>query len=164
MSNLLHLLKSLLVNLGLDRAPNAVDRRKMFIEGNVGMRPPESDPPQNYPSRTLEERRTFLGCLYLVSSKSVLACSKLDTLPQTPYVSECLSVLSGNPQSPDDTLLVYLIHLQRIVESIVATFPKDDPYACGGPRAPIMMAVKALECELEGFKRDLPGELVGNGK
>lgn len=63
--------------------------------------------------RTLEERRTVLGCWMLSSVVSSYFLQN-DAMQWTPYMDECLRILSGNPESTNDEIFVHQIRLQRV--------------------------------------------------
>lgn len=73
MTNLIYLIKSLVLNLGLDKTPSMADSRLTFLEG--GMSTVMGGAPM---TRTLEERRAFLGCMFFASIKyATLASDRL---------------------------------------------------------------------------------------
>lgn len=74
MTTLLHMAKSLIVNLQLDRPPGAINRRLLFMKGYVAAQ--VSQAAKDASPRTLDEQRGLLGCYYLTSVKSVLASTR----------------------------------------------------------------------------------------
>ncbi|KAF2734796.1 hypothetical protein EJ04DRAFT_576635 [Polyplosphaeria fusca] len=107
---LMHLAMGLVVDMSLNKSPftrnrvmkvsEAANGYELKIEGVV--------------EHTLEERRAYLGCVYLSSvlSKSVL---NTDAVHFSDYTAQCCQVLEGSNLASDRYLL-HLMDLQRIVE------------------------------------------------
>ncbi|KAJ5501837.1 hypothetical protein N7453_006654 [Penicillium expansum] len=64
----------------------------------------------NDPARSLEERRAVLG----VSSYF----AQIDAMQWTPYMEECLDVLSRSAESPYDEMFAHQVRLQRIAGEV----------------------------------------------
>ncbi|KAJ5785555.1 uncharacterized protein N7503_010767 [Penicillium pulvis] len=69
------------------------------------------------PARTLEERRAVLGC-FVVSSVVSSYFAQIDTMQWTPYMDECIEVLSEQKESMYDEAFVQQVKLQRLAEDI----------------------------------------------
>ena len=69
------------------------------------------------PERTLEERRTVLGC-WMLSSVVSSYFTQNNPMQWTPYMDECLNIVSENPESAHDETLVHQIILQRVVSDL----------------------------------------------
>jgi hypothetical protein len=67
MTTLLHMTKSLIVNLQLDKPPGAINKRLMFMKGYVNSQVVQAV--RDTTPRTLEEQRALLGCYYFTSVK-----------------------------------------------------------------------------------------------
>jgi hypothetical protein len=67
MTTLLHLLKSLIVNMQLERAPGSVNIRALFMKGRIS--PQAVQAARDTTTRTPEQKRALLGCYYLASVK-----------------------------------------------------------------------------------------------
>ena len=78
-------------------------------------------------------------------------------------MESCCQALEDAHEYRHDALLVYLIRLQRIVETIVQTLPRDERNRTLGMKAPVAIYVKALQTELNDFKSSLPQDLRNNG-
>ncbi|KAJ5993229.1 hypothetical protein N7451_008953 [Penicillium sp. IBT 35674x] len=69
------------------------------------------------PARNLEERRAVLGC-FVVSSVVSSYFAQIDTMQWTPYMDECIKVLSEQNESMYDEAFVQQVKLQRVAEDI----------------------------------------------
>ena len=89
-------------------------------------------------ARSLEERRAVLGCFVMSSTFVSRPCKRhfsdslsvssyfaqIDAMQWTPYMEECLDVLSRSTESPYDEMFAHQVRLQRIageVESVRST-------------------------------------------
>ena len=88
---------------------------------------------------------------------------RLDALRWTPYLDECIAVLSEKDEHPTDPLLIHLVKLQLVVEK-AGQAPwheeRDDPN--GSVRVPPIFYVKALQTQLQDFKTIIPPSIQGN--
>ena len=65
-------------------------------------------------------------------------------------------------EAPTDVQLVYMVKLQRIVDSIGQTLPRGENPLVKGPQIPTYMAIKTLQHELYEFRKTWPEELQQN--
>jgi hypothetical protein len=90
---------------------------------------------------------------------------RIDAIRWTPYLDECLRMLAENREYPTDMLLAHFVRLQLIIERVTQAPWHDGPVdAAGSVRAPSVFYLKALQAQLEDFKRDVPPELQQNGR
>ncbi|KAF2093207.1 hypothetical protein NA57DRAFT_81545 [Rhizodiscina lignyota] len=162
MTTLLHMTKSLIVNLQLDRPPGSLNRRLLFMKGYVNSQVAHAA--RDYTPRTLEEQRALLGCYYLTSVKCTLSGSVvMDQFDYNEYMEDCCTALEQAKQVPTDVQLVYMVKLQRIVDCIGKAFPRgENPAIKTNPQVPAYMAIKVLQSELYNFKKTWPDELQHN--
>ncbi|KAJ5538119.1 hypothetical protein N7494_007598 [Penicillium frequentans] len=81
-------------------------------------------------ARPLEERRAVLGC-FVMSSIVSSYFAQIDEMQWTPYMTECLDVLSLSPESPYDEMFTHQVRLQRVageVESAKLTMASPPPF------------------------------------
>lgn len=90
---------------------------------------------------------------------------RIDPLRWTPYLDDCLHVLADEKEYPTDILLVQFVRLQLIVEK-VGQAPWHDGLGdnCYSARAPSQFYMKAVQAQLQDFKKSIPPELVQNGR
>lgn len=67
MTTLLHMMKSIIVNLQYDRPPGSVNRRLLFMKGYINSQIRQLA--MDATPRTPSEQRAVLGCYYLTSVK-----------------------------------------------------------------------------------------------
>ncbi|RFU26585.1 hypothetical protein B7463_g9755, partial [Scytalidium lignicola] len=157
-TNFVHLAKALVANLGIDRWPSSAERRRYYFEGNI------SSDNHNYNalSRSTDERRALLGCLFIDSVKRPISHGKIDQVYFSSYVQHCLKFLEEKNEYLSDGVAAYLIKIQEVSQKIIQIFPTDEPRSMGGTKTPTGMYVKALEFELENLKNSLPHDLCQN--
>lgn len=68
-------------------------------------------------ARTLEERRAILGCFFMSSVVSSYF-TQIDTMQWTPYMDECIEVLSDQNESKYDEIFLQQVKLQRVAEDV----------------------------------------------
>ncbi|KAH8820184.1 hypothetical protein F5884DRAFT_763176 [Xylogone sp. PMI_703] len=156
MTNLTHLAKALVTNMHLDRAPSSPSPRKIFMENSISA----PDPDHALNRRSSQELRSYLGCMYLISAKCMTGAMGLNAFENTAYVEDCCRLLMERSEDLSDSLLVYLIQLQGIIERIVLILPRDTRQA--NLKAPVSMIVKSKEDELKAFKSSLSDEMKQN--
>lgn len=90
---------------------------------------------------------------------------RLDAFRWTPYMDECIAVLAEKKEQSTDTLLIYLVKLQLIVEKIAqAPWHEGCEDAIDSVRAPPTFYLKALQAQLQDCKANIPPEIQGNRK
>lgn len=100
----------------------------------------------------------------LSESRSSTYFGKGEALPWTAYMEECCKVLEEEKESPDDELLILLARLQLIVEKAMKS-PWHDPNGdMTVERPPATFYIKALEAQIQNFKRSVPQKLQQSGK
>ncbi|QDS74137.1 hypothetical protein FKW77_001111 [Venturia effusa] len=104
--------------------------------------------------RTIQERRTILG-LFLISSVYANYFGRIDHLPWTSYLDECLQILEEKMEVPTDAILVQLVRIQLLCNR-VATIPWRTT------SVPQSFFVKTLASDLESLTRTLPPSLESN--
>ncbi|PYH93827.1 hypothetical protein BO71DRAFT_380628 [Aspergillus ellipticus CBS 707.79] len=68
---------------------------------------------RGHPTRSMEERRAILAC-FLLSSLVSSFFIQIDAMNWTPYMDECLDILSQSKESPYDEIFAHQVRLQRI--------------------------------------------------
>ncbi|KAJ5893433.1 hypothetical protein N7495_005124, partial [Penicillium taxi] len=71
----------------------------------------------NASARSLEERRAVLGC-FVMSSIVSSYFAQIDEMRWTPYMTECLDVLSRSTESPYDEMFAHQVRLQRVAGEV----------------------------------------------
>lgn len=160
MSTLLYLSKALTTNLGLDRAPGAIDRRALWMSGNP-LRC-NAAPSSDRRIHTLAEQRAFIACYYLVMARVKLGGSNADIFQYNPYIEKCCQSLEATQECQSDLLLVYLVRLQHIIQEINQTFPYDEIETFKALGTPVALCIKALRTKLSTLRSSLPQELERN--
>lgn len=107
------------------------------------------------PARTLEERRAVLGC-FVVSSVVSSYFAQIDTMQWTPYMDECIEVLSEQNESKYDEAFVQQVKLQRLAEDIEDIKGKD--------KLPPAFFSAGLRYRLNDIKMHLSPQLLQDGK
>ncbi|RAH83277.1 hypothetical protein BO86DRAFT_388146 [Aspergillus japonicus CBS 114.51] len=146
--NYLHLLVAQSRNLGLARdvssgAPMSV---LSYMKCRQFERP-------SGPGRTLEERKAYLGCFYLVTMIS-MCLGESEPMQYTSYMEESYQVLQAAAQGESDRYLLCLVDLARMAEKIHRTLQLDHPHGSTGSSvcAHGGMAIRWLQKELEQLK------------
>ena len=89
---------------------------------------------------------------------------RIDALRWTPYLEDCVRMLAENKEQPTDSLLEQFVRLQLIVERAAHAPWHDGPAnALVSLRAPVVFHLKALQAQLQDFKRDVPQDLRHHG-
>ena len=109
-------------------------------------------------TRTLEERRAALAA-FSVSQLVTTYFSKLEPLRWTPYLDECLRVLSTSEEASSDRRLVHIVRLQAVVSKT-----SEAPWQDESSKTPVLYYINALNAQLEQYHADLPEDMRENGQ
>ncbi|KAI1620278.1 hypothetical protein EDD37DRAFT_697816 [Exophiala viscosa] len=149
--NLVHLIMAMVTDLGLNRAaispaPAALALRNPNI-AVVGRT-----------TRSLEERRTFLGAFFLTSIAST--CHRdMYPLQHSPYVDECCQAISTAAEYLTDSDVVHLTRLHCMADKISRSLTPDLWHTTSVfSSAPLDACVKSLQWELLQLRSSLPEE------
>lgn len=159
-TNLLHLTKALINNMGLNRTQSAYDRGKLFLDGHDFTKSGTQTSLGSESSRS-DGWRALAGCFYLTSVLSA-SCRNLEPQFNTSYILECCHKLGEAGEYQSDATLLQLVRLQEIRYRMGRSFPYDDSHAFRRPDVPIEMFVRAWQMELETFWTSLPSESQQN--
>jgi len=97
----------------------------------------------------MEARRTWLGCYFLASNVS-MALHRPNLIRWTPFMQECLDVLSTSPDAAlTDRNLCHLVWTHRLAEEIGVQFSMDDP------SIHVDVSEPKVQYALKGFERDV---------
>ncbi|EME49367.1 hypothetical protein DOTSEDRAFT_68225 [Dothistroma septosporum NZE10] len=139
-TNLLHLAIAMIIDLGIDRSPSAtVDFKAKYVKAVHG-------PPLATRVPSLAERRVVQGVFYLTSMLSS-SFRKIDAMPYTNYMEECLDHLEQAKEYDSDILLVQIVRVQRVIEAIHTT---------DSPSAPPRIYIKAFQADIERLRKADP--------
>ena len=159
-TNLLHLAKALINNMGLNRPQTAYDRGRFLLDGHHLKKP--RTPPSNGPNHSRsDEWRALAGYFYVASVVSA-SCRGLELQFNMLYILECCQKLEEAGEYQSDSLLVQLTRLQAIRYRMGRSFPYDDPNASRKSDAPIELLVRTWQMELEAFWVSLPAKSQTN--
>ncbi|KAF2248132.1 hypothetical protein BU26DRAFT_327743 [Trematosphaeria pertusa] len=109
-TTLIHLAMAMVVDLDLNRSPFTRGRLMTAADAANGFELRT----EGLTDHTLEQKRTFLGCLYLSTAVSKSSLN-MDAVRFSEYAERCCEVLEQSPL-PFDRAVVYLVRLQHIVE------------------------------------------------
>ncbi|OJD12108.1 hypothetical protein AJ78_07244 [Emergomyces pasteurianus Ep9510] len=101
-------------------------------------------------SRTLEERRAFLGVFWL--SSVTKACAKeIDGMRFSKYADQCCHILQEAMEYPTDSYLVHLVRIQQIADRIGATVYSENLMGsfAVNESAATPLAISSLEKEVQ---------------
>ncbi|MCJ1312744.1 hypothetical protein MMC25_006420 [Agyrium rufum] len=157
LTNMIHLAVSLIVDLGLNKSPQAYNQRRSMMDKTNPVYGGAAKP-QKAEIRSLEDRRALLGTYYLASLSSP-AVRKIEALPFSKYMDECCNVISEAQEYQSDVFLLRLVKLQTIVDRMTSSLPYEDVESGQRASATTEMVIKALQNELEIFKSSLPPQL-----
>lgn len=88
---------------------------------------------------------------------------RLESLRWTPYLEECLQVLTETMEYSSDALLVQLVRSQLIVERVgQAPWHDANLDATSSAKAPTQFYLKALLAQLQELKHRMPPQLLHN--
>ncbi|ROV95570.1 hypothetical protein VSDG_05261 [Cytospora chrysosperma] len=68
-------------------------------------------------ARSLEARRAVLGC-FVMSSIVSSYFAQIDPMQWTPYMEECLELVSQNRECPYDEIFAHQVRLQRVAQEV----------------------------------------------
>ncbi|CAI7572578.1 unnamed protein product [Penicillium glandicola] len=117
------------------------------------------------PVRTLEERRTYLGCYYLTTMLSTCVKDLGPIIRFTRYTDECCNVLDQVAEYPSDAFLVQLVRVMNLADRIHHTLYHTELHSSSvSPTPPPLgLSIRWLEAELKQLKARMPGELPNSG-
>lgn len=177
----IELVQSLFVSVAWYWPPESFDELKFYQLAHMGIimaidlglgraggggRPRFQIPAINATSRlgridaeSIECRRTWLAA-YLLATNLAIGLRRVNLLPWTNFMSECVDVLEASADAPTDTYLCQLVRANKLGEKVATQFSLDDP-AMNVNLADVktQLTLKSLERELEKLKRDVPKEL-----
>ncbi|KAJ5971680.1 uncharacterized protein N7479_001598 [Penicillium vulpinum] len=112
------------------------------------------------PVRTLEERRTYLGCYYLTTMLSICVKDLGPIIRFTRYTDECCNVLEQVAEYPTDAYLVQLVRVMNLADRIHHTLYHTDLdfSSISSVHPPIGLSIRWLETELKQLKARMPSE------
>ncbi|KAK3400372.1 hypothetical protein B0T20DRAFT_182940 [Sordaria brevicollis] len=162
-TNLHQLAVGLMVDLGLNSykpAKHFDNGANQFHEDAKRLNGFRSRPPH-----TLEDMRTYLGCFY-VSSLTAALFRHIPMMPVSSYISVCCEKIEAEQQYSEDTYLVVLIKMQRIVCKLLAVFPAPDSDDNGPTTLTPAghMAMTTLRTDMENIKMYVPKEIEETSK
>ncbi|KAK4182418.1 hypothetical protein QBC35DRAFT_510013 [Podospora australis] len=149
MGMLCQLCTSLASELGIHRAIPADPQWQ-----SRGGEPPLAQP-DSRPSRALEERRTILS-VYHLSSATWSGYRKTEPICWTPYMSECLRILTEESETQFDILLTAEIKCQLIANQLLSPSSEETGHGSEGFIKPSHMLILALLAQLDDLQRSLP--------
>ncbi|KAJ5679749.1 hypothetical protein N7462_007993 [Penicillium macrosclerotiorum] len=102
-------------------------------------------------ARTLEEKRTFLGCYYLTMIYSV--CLKdMQPLKFTDYADECCQTLCNASEFPNDTYGVHLVRTMHLAEKILRANSGQESKSTIIISAPVGLSLRGYQSEIKALK------------
>lgn len=135
-TNLLHLAIAMSIDMGIDRSPATQDFKAATTKAVHGT-------PLVHRIATLEERRCLLGIFYMTSMLSS-SFKKIDAMPFSRYMDECLNSLEQAREHDSDLFLVQMVRIQHVIEAI---------HTIDSPSAPARVYIKAFQADIERLKR-----------
>ena len=108
---------------------------------------------------------TLLEAKFLLTrARLSLYFQRLDALRWTPYLDECMAVLAEKDDQANDTLLIYSVKLQLIVENMgQGSWHEQHDSVTGSSRVPPIFYLKALQTQLQDLKAKIPAKIQRNG-
>ncbi|KAJ9260815.1 transcriptional regulator family: Fungal Specific TF [Paecilomyces variotii] len=156
LTNLFHLIMAMMTDLCLNNAAHPKSPSKLAL----GLAKYFEKDGQPHKTRTLEERRAYLGVFYLTSIVSLYA-RNIDSLRYTKYTEECCQLVAEAAEYPTDTLLIQLMRVHRLADKIKLSLSLDELEVQLGVSAPIGAYVRSLESELVQLKHTFPQDIPG---
>ncbi|KAK6542315.1 hypothetical protein TWF694_006274 [Orbilia ellipsospora] len=164
---LMHLMISLVTELGYDQKPNR-DKNQIGagMSSDTNMASPGYsengteivESPEKVELRELrskEIRRTFLGCWWLTNSISI-AFRKRIPLHYSSFMRRCQQSFEVNPEFESDKYMVMLLKLQKFQEDVCETFKYHDLEVAGKQDIlRIQMSLKAFNSQLKDLEREM---------
>lgn len=111
---------------------------------------------------TSEERRTYLGLVFLNSVISTFVTDTSDPGYSAQYTDDCVMVLQKSLEFPSDQILLHLVELQRIAQEINQILPRYIAKLSSNPPIPASSSLRALQMKLETFRNHLPLQIQQN--
>ncbi|KAJ5503892.1 hypothetical protein N7463_006766 [Penicillium fimorum] len=117
------------------------------------------------PVRTLEERRTYLGCYYLTTMLSTCVKDLGPIIQFTRYTDECCNVLDQVAEYPSDAYLVQLVRVMNLADRIHHTLYNNELHSLSVSSAspPLGLSIRWFEAELKQLKDSMPSESPHSG-
>ncbi|KAJ9297657.1 transcriptional regulator family: Fungal Specific TF [Paecilomyces variotii] len=156
LTNLFHLIMAMMTDLCLNNAAHPKSPSKLAL----GLAKYFEKDGQSHTTRTLEERRTYLGVFYLTSIVSLYA-RNIDSLRYTKYTEECCQLIAEAAEYPTDALLIQLMRVHRLADKIKLSLSLDELEVQLGVSAPIGAYVRSLGSELVQLKHTFPQDIPG---
>ncbi|KAF7525678.1 hypothetical protein PCG10_004669 [Penicillium crustosum] len=112
------------------------------------------------PVRTLEERRTYLGCYYLITMLSTCVKDLGSIIRFTRYTDECCNVLDQIAEYPTDASAVQLIRAMNVADKIHHTLYHTELFSSSVSSAPppLGLSIRWLEAEIKQLKAHISSE------
>ncbi|KAJ5848616.1 hypothetical protein N7455_012573 [Penicillium solitum] len=112
------------------------------------------------PVRTLEERRTYLGCYYLITVLSTCVKDLGSIIRFTRYTDECCNVLDQIAEYPTDASMVQLVRAMNVADRIHHTLYHTELYSSSVSSVPppLGLSIRWLEAEIKQLKAQIPSE------
>ncbi|KAJ5416173.1 hypothetical protein N7465_004868 [Penicillium sp. CMV-2018d] len=112
------------------------------------------------PVRTLEERRTYLGCYYLITMLSTCVKDLGSIIRSTKYTDECCNVLDQIAEYPTDASMVQLVRAMNVADKIHHTLYHPELYSSSVSSAPppLGLSIRWLEAEIKQLKSHISSE------
>lgn len=148
--NLVHLAKSLLVDLGLNRRGGSSNYQITPSNDTNKMLHGQREESNQH---SLEERRACLGT-YHVHATLASSFRRLDTMPWSDHIDECCQVLADSMERPSDAYAVALIRLDHVVDRYRNIEAGQQKLSM-----PLQTYVRLFSADLESFKKNLPFRL-----
>ncbi|KAF2438109.1 hypothetical protein P171DRAFT_372405 [Karstenula rhodostoma CBS 690.94] len=151
----MHLAMAMVTELRLDEEAQVNSKISAGALRGIG----QTEPP---PVRTLEERRAYLGVLWMASIINI--CFHNMVTPRiTKYTEDCCHVLEAAQDHPNDVYLVELIRLLRLVHRVDRVVYQDALDVSSEMTPPLAMVIGALQGEVAlptKFKPSVPAQAV----
>ncbi|KAJ5156320.1 hypothetical protein N7492_009123 [Penicillium capsulatum] len=113
--------------------------------------------PYRIASRTIEERRAYLGCYYLTVIMS--ACVKdLEPLRFSKYTEECCQVLSETMEFPTDTFAVQLVRIAHLADKITQTVSLNALDSPAILSAPLGMSIRFFQTQIQQLRTSVTAD------
>ncbi|KAJ5522464.1 hypothetical protein N7527_006579 [Penicillium freii] len=110
--------------------------------------------------RTLEERRTYLGCYYLITMLSTCVKDLGSIIRSTRYTDECCNVLDQIAEYPTDASMVQLVRAMNVADKIHHTLYHTElyPSSVSSTSPPLGLSIRWLEAEIKQLKAHISSE------